>query len=55
MKFMKCQKYYNWKINLCEITHDDVIKNFDNISHFQDEPMPGLVTVAKHLLIKKIL
>ena len=46
-------KYYNWKINLCEITHDDVIKNFDNISYFQDEPMPGLVTVAKHLLIKK--
>ncbi len=46
-------KYYNWKINLCEITHTDVIENFDKISNFQDEPMPGLVTIAKHLLIQK--
>lgn len=46
-------KYYNWEINLCEITPDDVIKNFDDISYFQDEPMPGLVTIAKHLLIKR--
>ena len=46
-------KYYNWKINLCEITHNDVIENFDKISNFQDEPMPGLVTIAKHLLIQK--
>jgi len=44
---------YNWKINKLEITHKDIINNFDEVAYFQDEPFPGINTISKHLLVKK--
>ncbi len=44
---------YGWKINCHEIKSQDIIENFEEVSNFQDEPFPGIVTIAKHILIKK--
>lgn len=45
--------YYNWKINTHEIKSKDISDNFEEVFESQDEPFPGIVTIAKHLLIKK--
>ncbi len=45
--------YYGWKINKYEITYQDVIKKFENVFISQDEPYPGVVTIAKDILIEK--
>ena len=45
--------YYGWKINEYEITSQDVINKFENVFNSQDEPYPGVVTIAKDLLIEK--
>ncbi len=44
--------HFNWKINLREIKPIDIIENFDEVANYQDEPFPGLNTIAKHILIK---
>lgn len=45
--------HYGWKINEYEITSQDVINKFENVFKSQDEPFPGVVTIAKDLLIEK--
>ena len=49
----KMSDIYGWKIDKYEITSKDVIENFENVFDSQDEPFPGLVTIAKDKLIKK--
>ena len=46
-------KYYGWDINEFKISSDDVINKFENVFNSQDEPYPGLVTIAKDKLIEK--
>jgi asparagine synthase (glutamine-hydrolysing) len=43
----------NIQVNFFKITPDDVIKNFNEVFLSQDEPFPGVPTIAKHLLIKR--
>ena len=45
--------FYGWNINTLEITHNDIIENFEEVAKFQDEPFPGITTISKHLLVKK--
>ena len=45
--------FYGWKINKYEITYQDVINKFENVFISQDEPYPGVVTIAKDILIEK--
>ena len=45
--------YYGWNINEYEITSQDVINKFESVFNSQDEPYPGLVTIAKDTLIEK--
>ena len=45
--------FYGWNINTLEITHNDIIDNFEEVAKFQDEPFPGITTISKHLLVKK--
>ena len=45
--------FYGWQINTLEITHNDIIDNFEEVARFQDEPFPGITTISKHLLVKK--
>ena len=44
--------FYKWKINLHKVSPSDVVENFEEVAFFQDEPFPGINTIAKHLLIK---
>ena len=46
--------FYGWKINTLEITPKDVIESFDEVAFSQDEPFPGITTISKHLLVKKL-
>ena len=46
-------EHYGWKINTHEITSSDVINKFEKVFDSQDEPFPGLVTIAKDVLIEK--
>jgi asparagine synthase (glutamine-hydrolysing) len=41
------------QVNFFKITPEDIIKNFDEVFLSQDEPFPGVPTIAKHLLIKR--
>jgi asparagine synthase (glutamine-hydrolysing) len=41
------------EVNFFKITPEDIIKNFDEVFLSQDEPFPGVPTIAKHLLIKR--
>ena len=43
----------NIQVNFFKITPDDIIKNFNEVFLSQDEPFPGVPTIAKHLLIKR--
>ena len=45
--------YYKWKINLHEVTSEDIINNIENVLQANDEPIPGIPTIAKYLLIKR--
>jgi len=45
--------YYGWNINEYEITSQDVINKFESVFNSQDEPYPGVVTIAKDTLIEK--
>ena len=45
--------FYGCKINKYEITYQDVINKFENVFISQDEPYPGVVTIAKDILIEK--
>ena len=40
-------------VNYFKITPKDIIDNFDNVLEYQNEPFPGVPTIAKHLLIKR--
>lgn len=40
-------------VNYFKITPKDIINNFDNVLEYQNEPFPGVPTIAKHLLIKR--
>ena len=46
-------EHYGWKINTHEITSSDVINKFEKVFDSQDEPFPGIVTIAKDILIEK--
>ena len=46
-------EYYKWKIYLHEITSEDIMNNLENVLQANDEPIPGIPTVAKYLLIKR--
>ena len=39
---------YGWKINKLEIRSEDIIKNFDEVAYYQDEPFPCINTISKH-------
>ena len=45
--------HYGWKINTHEIKSQDIIDKFETVFDNQDEPYPGIVTIAKYLLIEK--
>tara|TARA_X000000368_G_scaffold415010_1_gene405945 strand:+ start:1005 stop:2873 length:1869 start_codon:yes stop_codon:yes gene_type:complete len=46
-------KFYGWSINEFEIKSNDVIEKFESVFKSQDEPYPGIVTIAKDILIEK--
>tara|TARA_B100000787_G_scaffold89938_2_gene66476 strand:- start:5433 stop:7274 length:1842 start_codon:yes stop_codon:yes gene_type:complete len=46
-------KKENINVNFFKITPSDIIDNFDKVALSQDEPFPGVPTIAKHLLIKR--
>tara|TARA_Y100000590_G_C15733643_1_gene1017892 strand:+ start:198 stop:2066 length:1869 start_codon:yes stop_codon:yes gene_type:complete len=46
-------KKIGWSVNFYKITPNDIIENFENVFNIQDEPFPGVPTIAKDLLIKK--
>jgi asparagine synthase (glutamine-hydrolysing) len=46
-------KEENINVNFFKITPNDIIENFEKVALSQDEPFPGVPTIAKHLLIKR--
>ena len=49
----KFAKKINWHVNFYKITPKDIINNFDRAFDNQDEPFPGIITIAKDLLIHR--
>ena len=46
-------KQIGWKINYVKITPQIFLDNITEVAESQGEPFPGVVTLAKHYLIKK--
>ena len=46
-------EHYGWKINEHEIKSQDIIEKFEKVFDYQDEPYPGIVTIAKDILIER--
>jgi len=45
-------KKLNWKVNFLLIKPSDIINNADDVIYSQEQPFPGIITFAKHILIK---
>jgi asparagine synthase (glutamine-hydrolysing) len=43
----------NWKINFVKVLPNDIIKFSQDVMVSQEQPFPGIVTFAKHILINK--
>ncbi|MDB2446712.1 asparagine synthase (glutamine-hydrolyzing) [Candidatus Pelagibacter bacterium] len=43
----------NWKVNFVKITPEDIIKYSRDVMVSQEQPFPGIITYAKHILINK--
>ena len=48
----KMSEHYGWKIIPMKLQYD-VINKFEKVFDSQDEPFPGIVTIAKDILIEK--
>ncbi len=46
-------EHYGWKINEHEIKSQDIVEKFEKVFDHQDEPYPGIVTIAKDILIER--
>ena len=45
-------KKLNWKVNFLLIRPSDIINNAEDVIYSQEQPFPGIITFAKHILIK---
>ena len=45
-------KKLNWKVNYLLIKPSDIINNAEDVIYSQEQPFPGIITFAKHILIK---
>lgn len=43
----------NWKVNFVKIVPEDIIKYSEDVMVSQEQPFPGIITYAKHILINK--
>ena len=48
----KFSKKLNWEVNFLLIKPSDIITNIDDVVYSQEQPFPGIITFAKHILIK---
>ena len=43
----------NWRVNFIKIEPEDIIKYSQDVMVSQEQPFPGIITYAKHILINK--
>jgi asparagine synthase (glutamine-hydrolysing) len=43
----------NWKVNFVKIEPEDIVKYSQDVMVSQEQPFPGMITYAKHILINK--